>query len=273
MVEKVDTGTDELLCEIRERVAVITLNRPRKKNALGDILTPALRQTLLDMESRPDVGCVLIWGAGDAFCSGGDISGMGGGGGPVLNVHERAVALTSKQETLTGRLYHLSKPTVAALSGAAAGAGLSIALACDVRVASQSAFITTAFKNIGLSGDYGASWFLPRLVGLARAKDLFFTARRVGAEDCEKIGLVAEVYEDSEFRDKALDYARNIAQGPSLTLGLMKQNLNAGLEQSLQESLALEARHLMVSGGSDENQEAIQAFLGKRPPRFHDSGG
>lgn len=270
MVEKVDTGTDELLCEIRDRVAIITLNKPHKKNALGDILTPAFRETLLTLESRRDVGCLLIWGAGDAFCSGGDVSGMGGGSsGPKSNIHERAVALTRKQETLTGRLFHFAKPTVAALSGVAAGAGLSIALACDVRVGSESAFITTAFKNIGLSGDYGASWFLPRLIGLARAKHLFFTAQRVSAQGCLEMGLLAEVYSDEEFRERAFTYARDIATGPSLALGLMKKNLNAGLEQPLENSLALEANHLMMSGGSPENVEAAKAFMEKRTPDFH----
>ncbi len=270
MAEQVDTGTEELLCEIRDRVAIVTLNKPHKKNALGDIFTPALRQTLLELETRSDVGCLLIWGAGDAFCSGGDVTGMGGSrSGPVKNVHERAVELTRKQQTLTGRLYHFSKPTVAALSGAAAGAGLSIALACDVRVGSESAFITTAFRNIGLSGDYGASWFLPRLVGLARAKHLFFTAQRLKAEQCLEIGLFAEVYPDSEFRESAFKYAKSIAMGPALALGLMKKNLNAGLEQPLDDSLSLEANHLMLTGGSEENKEAARAFIEKREPQFH----
>jgi enoyl-CoA hydratase/carnithine racemase len=269
MAEQVDTGTDELLCEIRDRVAVITLNKPHKKNALGDILTPALRHTLLDLEPRADVGCVLIWGAGDAFCSGGDISGMGGDSGPKRNIHERSLELTRKQEALTGRLYEFSKPTVAALSGAAAGAGLSIALACDVRVASESAFITTAFKNIGLSGDYGASWFLPRLIGQARAKHLFFTAERVKAQQCLEMGLFAEVYSDGEFREQAFTYAKEIAMGPSMALALMKKNLNAGIEQPLRDSLALEASHLMMTGGSSENKEAVKAFMAKRSPDFH----
>ena len=159
---RIDTGTNELLCEIRERVATVTLNRPRKKNSLSDELTPALREVLLTLEEHADVGCVLLTGAGDAFCSGGDISGMGGGDTgetPKRTPDERVADLIRKQEALTLRLYELSKVTVAALPGPAAGAGLSIALACDLRVASRDAFVVTAFIDIGLSGDYGSSWF------------------------------------------------------------------------------------------------------------------
>jgi enoyl-CoA hydratase/carnithine racemase len=165
---RIDTGTDELLCELSERVATVTLNRPHKKNSLGDRLTPALREILLTLEAHPDVGCVLLTGAGDAFCSGGDVSGMGGGSSdeaPTRSPDERVAELIRRQESLTLRLYELAKPTVAALPGPAAGAGLSIALACDLRVASEDAFIVTAFARIGLSGDYGSSWFLNRLLG------------------------------------------------------------------------------------------------------------
>jgi enoyl-CoA hydratase/carnithine racemase len=268
---QIDTGTDELLCEIRDRVATVTLNKPHKKNALGDILTPALRQIVLELENRSDVGCVMITGAGDAFCSGGDVSGMGGGGGPSRSADERVADLTHRQETLTGRIYHLAKPTVAALPGAAAGAGLSIALACDLRIASDNAFITTAFRNIGLSGDYGASWFLPRLVGLGRAKTLLYRAERVTAGEALAMGLVDEVFPQESFRGAAFDYAASIANGPTESLGRMKINLQQGLEQSLEDSLALEARHMIQSGGSDEAREAIRAFMEKRPPVFHSS--
>lgn len=269
---KLSTGTDELLCEINERVAVVTLNKPEKKNALGDILTPALREVLLELDSHSGVGCVMITGSGDAFCSGGDISGMGGGGSKA-SANDRVLDLTERQKTLTLRLFELSKPTIAALPGPAAGAGLSIALACDLRLACESAFMTTAFANIGLSGDYGASWFLPRLVGLSRAKQLFFTAERISAGKGLEIGLIDEVYPDDTFRSDAFAYARKIANGPTMVLGLMKKNLNSGLTISLGESLAMEAEHLIRSGGSAESREAIQAFMEKRSPIFHKDQG
>jgi enoyl-CoA hydratase/carnithine racemase len=266
---KLDTGTAELLCEISARVAVVTLNKPDKKNALGDILTPALRELLLSLESDNRVGCVMLTGSGNAFCSGGDVSGMGGNSGPKKTNHEKVIDLTRKQETLTLRLYELAKPTVAALPGAAAGAGLSIALACDLRVACESAFVTTAFANIGLSGDYGASWFLPRLVGLSRAKEMFFRSERVNARDALDMGLINRVFPNDTFREDAFSYARQIANGPDMALGLMKKNLNRGMDQSLAASLAMEAQHLIMCGGSGESKEAISAFMEKRKPQFH----
>jgi len=267
----VDTGTDELLCRIQDRVGVITLNKPHKKNALGDILTPALRRTLITMEEDERVGCVLITGSGDAFCSGGDVSGMGPGASNAApdSTQDRIAELTHKQVTLTLRLHDLSKVTVAALPGPAAGAGLSIALACDLRIASDNAFVTTAFKNIGLSGDYGASWFLPRLIGLAKAKELFYTAARVKAEEALHLGLFNKVFPQTSFSADALDYAREIANGPTMALGRMKVNLNSGMDQSLRDSLVLEAEHLIASAGTVESKEAISAFMDKRPARFH----
>ncbi len=269
---QIDTGTNELLCELTQRVAVVTLNKPHKKNALGDILTPALRTLLPQLETRSDVGCVMITGAGDAFCSGGDVSEMGGGVKRDVkprSLQERIADLTEKQRALTGRLYHLAKPTVAALPGAAAGAGLSIALACDLRIACEDAFMVTAFLNVGLSGDYGSSWFLPRLVGLSRAKSLFYRSPRLSAGEAQNIGLVDRVFPTHTFRDDALSYAIDIANGPTQALGRLKANLQIGLTQSLDDSFALEAKHMIESGGGEEAREAISAFQQKRQPVFH----
>lgn len=268
---QIDTGTDELLCELVQRVAVVTLNKPHKKNALGDVLTPALRRLLPILESRSDVGCVMITGAGNAFCSGGDVSEMGGSNSSASprSVDERVADLIEKQRALTGRLYHLAKPTIAALPGAAAGAGLSIALACDLRIASDDAFMVTAFRNVGLSGDYGASWFLPRLVGLARAKSLFYWSPRLSAQEAQNIGLIDRVFPARTFRDEALGYAIELANGPTQAIRRLKANLQAGLTQPLDDSFALEAKHMIASGGSEEAREAISAFKEKREPVFH----
>ena len=297
---EVDTGTGELLCSIRERVATVTLNRPHKKNSLSDQLTPALREILLQLEARQDVGCVLLTGAGDAFCSGGDVSGMGGGAAAnsktpateqaaeeraeesaeesaedrsaptraMPNIDERVAELIRKQEALTLRLYELSKPTVAALPGAAAGAGLSIALACDLRVAAQTAFITTAFINIGISGDYGSSWFLNRLIGQSKAKELMFFADRVSAEECARLGLINRVFPTETFRTDAFAYAKKLANGPSMALSRMKRNINRGALQGLRESLAMEAEHVIASFQTEDAAEAVRAFMEKRDPRF-----
>lgn len=267
----IETGTSELLCEIRDRVALVTLNKPDKKNALGDQLSPALRQILLTLENRADVGCLMLTGAGDAFCAGGDVSEMGSNSStqPPRTIQERVVELTERQLTLTGRLYHFPKPTIAALPGAAAGAGLSIALACDLRVAADTAFLLTAFRNVGLSGDYGATWFLPRLVGMARAKSLFYRSQRLTAHEAHDVGLVDEVFPAASFRQAAFTYASAIANGPTEALIRMKNNLQSGLEQTLETSMALEARHMIESGSSAEAIEAVSAFMEKRKPQFH----
>jgi len=273
MIE-IDTGTEELLCTIEDRVASVTLNKPHKKNALGDILTPALRQTLAELENDERVGAVMITGAGDAFCAGGDVSGMGSGvkkdsTEPTPADRERIEILIEKQKTLTKRIHALNKITVAALPGAAAGAGLSIALACDLRIASDNAFVTTAFGNIGLSGDYGASWFLPRLIGLAKAKELFYLSDRVGAEDCARLGIFNKVFSQDTFRAGAQAYTAKLANGPTNAFGRMKINLNQGLDQDLDASLRLEAEHLIASMADPESKEAISAFMEKRKAIFH----
>lgn len=271
----IDTGTDELLCHLQDRVAVVTLNRPDKRNALSDNLTPALRAILLELEADNRVGCVMITGAGTAFCAGGDVSGMGSGSSqsnpvdrPPASLEDGVRALQHKQETLTIRLHQLAKPTLAALPGPAAGAGLSIALACDIRVASRSAFITTGFRNIALSGDYGSSWLLTQLVGTARAKELFYTARRVPAEECERLGIVNQVFDDEDFHENSLELAREIADGPPIALRYMKENLNRALVADLKTCLDMEADRMVRCTRTEDHREAVSAFLAKRTPRF-----
>ena len=272
----VDTGTEQLLCEIEAGVATITLNRPDKRNALSNELTPALRKALLDADTDPTVRCVVITGAGRAFCSGGDVSGMGGNvapsgaasDAPRRTIDDAIRNLQQGQETLTLRLFDLSKPTIAALPGAAAGAGMSIALACDLRIAATSAFITTAFANIGLSGDYGGSWLLTRLVGVSRAKELYYTGRRVGAEEGLALGVFNEVVDDAELMARTQTLARTIAAGPPIALRYMKENLNRAVGADLRTALAMEADRMVRCTRTDDHKEAVQAFMGKRKPTF-----
>src|SRR6195952_4390536 len=170
---KIDTGTDELLCEIRDRVAIITLNRPEARNAMSDNLTPALRNMIKTCGEDPEVGALLITGAGTAFCAGGNVKGMGTHRDPkrlAMTYDEKVADLQERQRLLTGALVSVRKPTIAALPGAAAGAGLAIAMACDIRIAAESAFVSTGYLRIGLSGDYGIAWLLTRLGGTPRAR-------------------------------------------------------------------------------------------------------
>ena len=271
-MSKIETGTDELLLKVDERVATITLNRPNKKNALSDKLTPALRQALLELDSRSDVGCIVITGSGDAFCAGGDIGGMGNAksdpDAAVPSPQSRVRELVHKQETLTLRLADHSKPTIAALPGVAAGAGLSIALACDLRIAAESAFITTAFRNIGFSGDYGGSWLLTQLIGPARTKDLYYTARRVHAEEALQLGIFNRVVADEALATVTQELAQHIASGPPIALGYMKENINRAVTADLRNCLAMEADRLIRCAATQDHKEAVQAFLEKRQPSF-----
>ena len=270
----IETGTEELLCRLEDRVAIITLNRPKKKNALSDHLTPALRQTLLDLETKREVGCILITGSGDAFCAGGDIGGMGGNASKDEEVSERPTAeervraLIHKQETLTLRLADHAKPTIAALPGVAAGAGLCIALACDIRVACQSAFVTTAYRNIGFSGDYGGSWLLTQLVGPSKAKELFFTGRRVQADEALALGIFNNVFEDASFENEALAMAKQIASGPPIAIAFMKEHINRAVTGDLRSNLAMEADRLIRCAATSDHKEAVKAFMEKRTPVF-----
>ena len=268
----INTGTDELLCLIDDRVATITLNRPGKRNALSDRLTPALRRILLELDTRQDVGCIVITGAGSAFCAGGDISGMGAvGGDPSAlepTMQERTRALQHKHDTLTHRLFDHSKPTIAALPGVAAGAGFCIALACDIRIAAASAFVTTAYRNIGFSGDYGGSWLLNQLVGPARTKELFYTARRVQSDEALALGIFNQVVADEDFLTETMNLAKHIASGPPIALGYMKENINAATGCDLRTSLNMEADRLIRCAFTQDHKEAVTAFMAKRAPVF-----
>jgi enoyl-CoA hydratase/carnithine racemase len=270
-VQVINTGTGELLCEIRERVAVITLNRPEARNSLSDHLTPALRTMIRTCGENPDVGALLITGAGTAFCSGGDVKGMGAHRKQAvleMSFDERVTDLQERQRLLTGALVAVRKPTIAALPGPAAGAGLAIAMACDIRIAAQSAFVSTGYLRVGLSGDYGIAWLLTRLVGTARARELMFTTDKVEASRAEAIGLFNRVVPDDRLQDEAFAMARGMAQGPTLALRYMKDNLDEALAFDFATARDHEAERLIRTTMTADHREAVQAFIEKRKPNF-----
>lgn len=269
--KKIDTGTDELLCVIRDRVAVITLNRPQARNSLSDHLTPALRTMIRTCGENPDVGVLLITGAGTAFCSGGDIKGMGAHRDKKkmeMSYDEKVADLQERQRLLTGALISVRKPTIAALPGPAAGAGLAIAMACDIRIAAASAFISTGYLRVALSGDYGIAWLLTRLVGTARARELMFTAEKVDAERCERIGLFNRVVPDDKLHAEAFALAKSMADGPTLALRYMKDNLDEALLFDFATARDHEAERLIRLTTTADHREAVQAFIEKRKPVF-----
>jgi enoyl-CoA hydratase/carnithine racemase len=261
-----ETGSDELLCRVEERVAVVTLSRPEAKNALTLAMKQALAKLLPALAADAGVGALLLTGAGGAFCAGGDTKRMAREGAPPAP-EERKQQLRW-EHGIPLALHRMPKPTLAALPGPAAGAGFSLALACDLRVMAESAFVTTAYVKLGLSGDYGASWFLTRLVGPARAREILFFGERLSAAECLALGLANRVLPDAELPAAALDWARRLASGPPMALAAMKDHLNRALGESLEALLDLEAERMVDGAGSEDYLEAVRAFEERRAPRF-----
>jgi enoyl-CoA hydratase/carnithine racemase len=265
----IDTGTNELLCAVRDGVAVITLNRPEARNAMSADLTAALRTQIKERGADDQVGALLITGAGTAFCSGGDVKAMGGRGPRgQMSFEERLADLRWRQTNLTGALVAVRKPTVAALPGAAAGAGLAIALACDIRIAAKSAFCATGYARIGLSGDYGIAWLLTRTVGPMRARELMLTAERVDAERCERVGLVNKVVADEKLQEEAFALAKSLAEGPRIAYRNIKDNLDEAPYIDYPTAMHREAERLVGASRTADHKEAVAAFVEKRKPVF-----
>jgi enoyl-CoA hydratase/carnithine racemase len=265
----IDTGTGQLLCTVREGVAIITLNRPEARNALSTEMSPALRRMIATCGADSGVRALLITGAGTAFCAGGDVKNMGDRRPPTdQTLEERYRVMQGRHQGSAGALYALRKPTVAALPGAAAGAGLALALACDIRIAAASAFVATGYTKVGLSGDYGIAWLLTRAVGPGRARELLLTAERVDARRAAELGIVHRVVEDAKLQDEAFALARSLAEGPSVAIGYIKDNLDEALDLTHGEAIDREAERMMKTQSTEDHKEAVRAFVEKRKPVF-----
>ena len=249
-------------------VLTLTMNRPEKRNALNLEMMQGLIDGLQRAASDDAVKVLVLTGTGAAFCAGGDVGNMAEGKSFAASYEGNVDALRQKMEA--PRLLHeLGKPTIAKVRGAAAGAGMALALACDLRIASETAQVVTAFANVGLSGDYGGTWFLTRLVGEAKAKELYFTSPRVGAQEALALGIFNRVLLDAEL-DAAVDaLASSLAGGPTVALNYMKRNLTAVSDGvSLAALLDLEAARMVRSAQTADHREAAQAFVEKRRPKF-----
>ncbi len=260
-----DTGTEQVLCRVEDRVATVTLNRPEARNALTVDMKEALRALIPALGDDPEVGCVLLTGAGGAFCAGGDTKVMAEGPPPE---REPRMRILKREHEVPAAIHRLSKPVIAALPGPAAGAGFALALSCDLRILAESAFVTTAYARLGLSGDYGASWFLTRLVGTAKARELFFTAARIDAQECLRLGIANRVVPDADLEREAGALAREIAAGPPIALRYMKENLNRALSEGLEACLETEAERMVAGAFTEDYVEAVKAFAQKRKPEF-----
>jgi len=268
-----DTGTDDIATEVIGGVMRITLNRPERRNAMSEGMLRGLVASLADAEVATDVGSVVLTGAGGAFCAGGDVKGMaesGGEGGTSAVQYDARVHMQRRdQRDTAGKLYELPKPTIAVLPGPAAGAGLSIALSCDLRYASPNAILTTAFARVGFSGDYGGTYFMSRLIGSAKARELYFLSEKVDMEQAERLGLVNGVFPEESLQDEAMIIARRLAQGPTIAYRYMKENLNRAVHGEMGECLDMEAAHHIHCGKTRDHKDAVQAFVDKREPEFH----
>jgi 2-(1,2-epoxy-1,2-dihydrophenyl)acetyl-CoA isomerase len=267
----IETGTTDLLATLDSGVLTLTLNRPDARNAMSRAMNEALQRQLAAAEADPEVKCVVLTGAGHGFCAGGDVKGMAarGGGTPGdLTLDEAIHRQRVNQRATAGKLYTMPKPTIAALPGAAAGAGLALALACDLRIMARSAILTTAFARVGFSGDYGGTYFLTQLVGSAKARELYYLSDRVGADEALRLGLVNWVCTSEELPARTREIALRLAGGPTVAYRYMKENLNRALAGDLDDCLDLEATHHIHCGQTEDHREAARAFVEKRAPVF-----
>ena len=256
----------ELIETVTDRIATLTLNRPDRLNALSTPILDGLLEALPRLGADPHVAVVILTGAGRGFCAGGDVKSMAEGTS-LLNVEDAVQRLRSRME-VSRLLHEIPKPTIAMVNGPAAGAGLAMALACDLRVASESARFITAFVKVGFSGDFGGSYFLSKLVGTGKARELYYSGEALDAKQALALGVVNQVVPDFELLDATMALARRLAAGPSIALGLIKQNFNAAENGTLAQLLDLEALHQVQTSRTEDHREAARAFVEKRAPVF-----
>ncbi len=267
----IDTGTPDLLATLDGGVLTLTLNRPEARNAMSRAMNGALQQQLAAAEFDAAVKCIVLTGAGKGFCAGGDVKGMAAAGDGTVGaftVDEAIARQRANQRATAGKLFKMAKPTLAALPGAAAGAGLALALACDLRIMASNAILTTAFARVGFSGDYGGSYFLTQLVGSAKARELYFLSDRVGADEALRLGLTNWLCAPEDLAAKTREIALRLASGPTVAYRYMKENLNRAMHGDVDDCLDLEATHHIHCGQTEDHREATRAFVDKREPVF-----
>ncbi len=255
-----------VLQDLDQGLLTITMNRPERRNALSPDMTRGLVEAARRAQDDTEVRAVLIKGAGGTFCVGGDVKSMAEGRAPLP--FEAKLAMLRRGMEVSRILHQMPKPVVAQLDGAAAGAGLSIALSCDLRVASQSCKITTAFAKVGFSGDYGGTYFLTQLIGSAKARELYMLSPVLTAQEAFALGMVSKVVADGEIDAAAHELAMSLAQGPSVALGYIKRNINNAESLSLEACFDGEAIHHTRAGETADHKEAAKAFVEKRKPTF-----
>jgi 2-(1,2-epoxy-1,2-dihydrophenyl)acetyl-CoA isomerase len=255
-----------VLQHLESGLLTITMNRPERRNALNPDMVVGLVAAARRAAEDHEVRAVLFKGAGGTFCVGGDVKSMAEGRAPLP--FEAKLANLRRGMEVSRILHQMPKPVVAQLDGAAAGAGLSMALSCDLRVASESCKITTAFAKVGFSGDYGGTYFLTQLLGSAKARELYLLSPVLSASEALALGMVTRVVPDTEIDTAARELAMSLAQGPSVALGYIKRNINNAETMSLEACFDGEAIHHTRAGETADHKEAAKAFVEKRKAAF-----
>ncbi|MDZ4374284.1 MAG: enoyl-CoA hydratase [Phenylobacterium sp.] len=262
--------TDHVLETFEDGVATLTMNRPDARNALSGEMLAALSDAAGRLAGDPKVRVVVLTGAGGAFCAGGDVKGFAAdspGGSAAPSFEQKLHSLRTGME-LSRLLHEMPKPTLAVIPGAAAGAGFSMALACDLRIAANEAKLTTAFSKVGVSGDYGGSYFLSHLVGAAKARELYFMADVITGAQAAELGIVNRAVPAAELAQAAGELARRLASLPTIAIGHMKKNLNVAEHGTLTAVLDSEAIHMIRTMMTEDHKAASKAFVEKRAPVF-----
>lgn len=258
--------SDLLLLTVRDRVATLTLNRPDKLNAINVALLEEAGAILKKWSRDPEIGAIVVTGSGRAFCAGGDVSMMAReDSGQTLE--QKIDGLRDMQE-ISWLLYSSPKVTIASVNGFAMGAGLGIALACDLRIAASTAKFGTAYAKVGYGGDFGTTWLLTHYAGAPKAKEMFFLADPIDAAEAYRIGLVNRVVEPDKLAEETTAVATRIAQGPLTSYRYMKANVNLASAVDFRTLLDREPETHLRCGETDDHREGVRAFLEKRAPKF-----
>lgn len=252
--------------EVSEGIATLTFNRPEVFNSLNEQMHAELKQALGQVKKDKSIRVLIITGEGKAFCAGQDLNDRSVNDGDAkLDLGE---SIERKYNPLIKTIYNLEMPVICKVNGVAAGAGVGIALACDFVIANEKASFIQAFCKIGLVPDSGNSFFLPKLVGMARAKELCMLGDKLSAQTAQEYGLISRVYSLEEIDDEVQKLAKHFSTAPTYGLSLIKKALNESIENSLDEQLELEKNLQRAAGHSNDYKEGVAAFLGKRAPNF-----
>lgn len=258
---------EKLLFEVSDNIATITFNNPEKLNAFNQPMLEGYLERLDECQRRDDVRVIILTGAGRAFCSGGDVGGMGSSAKPTpLEIKS---GLWDLIQRIPLKLREVDKPMIAAVNGAAVGAGMDMALHCDLRFAAENARFAETYAKVGLVPGNGAAWFLPRIIGAPRAMEMLFSAEFVKADEAREIGLVNRVFPDDSLMQETRAWAAKVAAQPPIQIRLIKRTLVAGLNMDLRSALDMVSSHMTLARSSEDHVEAIAAFREKRPGVYH----